>query len=59
MSATATGRELERQYHELEAVEVARLQGSNPENGLTEASISKRLQQFGANELTAKPGKPA
>jgi cation-transporting P-type ATPase F len=59
MAVTATGRQLERQYHELEAVEVARLQGSNLENGLTEASISKRLQQFGANELTMKPGKPA
>jgi cation-transporting P-type ATPase F len=59
MSATATGRPSARQYHELEAEEVARLQGSNSENGLTEASISKSLQQFGANELTAKPGKPA
>ncbi|NHC36413.1 cation-transporting P-type ATPase [Scytonema millei] len=59
MTTTATGSQLERQYHGLSAKEVANLLNANPERGLTAAEVKQRLNQYGENELKAKPGKPA
>lgn len=59
MSATATGKQTTPQYHELSKLEVAQKLNSNPEQGLTSGEVKKRLEQFGKNELTAKPSKPA
>ncbi|MBE9008412.1 cation-transporting P-type ATPase [Fortiea sp. LEGE XX443] len=58
MSATAKGSRLAHQYHELPAQEVAQTLDSHPDRGLTSAVIHKRFEQYGKNELTAKPGKP-
>jgi Ca2+-transporting ATPase len=59
MTSTATGSQLEPQYHELAAQEVAHSLNTNPERGLTAAEVSQRLERYGENELKAKPGKPA
>ncbi|MGL4621431.1 MAG: cation-transporting P-type ATPase, partial [Chroococcidiopsis sp.] len=59
MTTTATGSQLEHQYHQLSAGEVARSLDTNPQRGLTAAEVDRRLNQYGENELKAKPGKPA
>jgi len=59
MTTTATGSQLERQYHELSAGEVAHSLNTNPARGLTAAEVRQLLNQYGENELKAKPGKPA
>lgn len=48
-----------RPYYELSTSEVAQALHSNVDMGLTQAEADRRLQQFGRNELEAKPGKPA
>jgi cation-transporting P-type ATPase F len=59
MTTSATGSQLEPQYHELAAQEVAHSLNTNSDRGLTAAEVRKRLNQYGENELKAKPGKPA
>jgi Ca2+-transporting ATPase len=46
-------------YYACSVSEVARLLQIDLEQGLTTAEVSKRRQQYGLNELKAKPGKPA
>ncbi|RCJ17708.1 carbonate dehydratase [Nostoc sp. ATCC 43529] len=58
MSATATASQVAHNYHELPVLEVSQAFNSNPDRGLTSAEVSKRIEEFGSNELTAKPGKP-
>jgi cation-transporting P-type ATPase F len=48
-----------RSYHECSVSEVVQLVNSHPERGLTATEAAQRLDQFGFNELAAKPGKPA
>ncbi|MCF6188738.1 MAG: cation-transporting P-type ATPase, partial [Desulfobulbaceae bacterium] len=45
--------------HFLSADEVGVLLESDLERGLSREDAESRLQQFGANTLTAKPGKPS
>ena len=59
MKSTATNSQLEPQYHQLSAGEVTDSLNTNPERGLTAAEVKQRLNQYGENELKAKPGKPA
>ncbi|PSB41767.1 carbonate dehydratase, partial [Cyanosarcina cf. burmensis CCALA 770] len=59
MTTSATGSQLEPQYHELAAQAVAHSLNTNSDRGLTAAEVRKRLNQYGENELKAKPGKPA
>jgi len=56
MTATNT-KKLVEQWHNLSVQEVAEKLSSNLDKGLTSAEVSKRQQQFGANELKSKPGK--
>ncbi|AFY89646.1 cation-transporting P-type ATPase [Chroococcidiopsis thermalis] len=59
MTTSATGSQLEPQYHELAAQAVAHSLNTNSDRGLTAAEVRQRLNQYGENELKAKPGKPA
>jgi len=51
-SSTAT-------YHARSGSDVARLFESHAKRGLAELEVAQRLRQYGLNELTANPGKPA
>lgn len=46
-------------YHQLSATEITQQFASDGEQGLTQTAVSQRQQQYGLNELIAKPGKPA
>lgn len=46
-------------YHELASSEIAQHLKSDTEQGLSLAEVAQRQQQYGLNELAAKPGKPA
>jgi cation-transporting P-type ATPase F len=46
-------------YHELSGTEVTQRLASDVDQGLTQAEASQRQNQYGLNELAAKPGKPA
>jgi len=59
MKTTATSSQSEPQYHELAAQEVAHSLNTDIERGLTATEVTQRLNQYGENELKAKPGKPA
>nr|WP_250124240.1 HAD-IC family P-type ATPase [Chroococcidiopsis sp. CCMEE 29] len=57
MTATATKKLPEHQWHNLPPQEVTRHLDSNLEAGLTSAEVAKRQERFGPNELKGKPGK--
>ncbi len=46
-------------YHQLSESEVIQSFQSNAEQGLTTNAVEKAAEQYGKNELKAKPGKPA
>jgi Ca2+-transporting ATPase len=57
MTATATKKLPEHQWHNLPPQEVTRHLDSNLETGLTSAEVAKRQERFGPNEIKSKPGK--
>ncbi len=57
MTATATKKLPEHQWHNLPPQEVTRHLDSSLETGLTSAEVAKRQERFGPNELKGKPGK--
>lgn len=59
MTSTAISRSSSRTYYELAATHVVEQFESNVETGLSPAQVQKNQQQYGLNELTVKPGKPA
>lgn len=59
MKTTAINSQQQDRYHELSVPEVIHSLNTNPETGLTATEVTRRLKQFGENELKAKPGKPA
>lgn len=52
-----TNENISEQWHNLTLPAVAEKLNSDVDTGLTSAEVSKRQQQFGANELQSKPGK--
>lgn len=59
MTSTAISQSSSRAYHELAASVVVEQLNSNAEAGLSPSQVQKNQQQYGLNELTVKPGKPA
>jgi len=59
MTSTAISRSSSRPYHELTASAVVEQFDSSTEAGLSSSQVQKNQQQYGLNELTVKPGKPA
>jgi len=57
MTATATNKLLEHQWHHLSTREVAQHLNSNLETGLTSNEVTERQNRFGPNQLTGKQGK--
>lgn len=45
-------------YYEISHQEVIKQLKTDAEQGLSQAEVSQRYEQYGANELEAKPGKP-
>jgi Ca2+-transporting ATPase len=50
---------LNQPWHTFSVEEVAQQFDTNTSSGQTAAAVQSRQEQFGPNELTAKPGKPA
>lgn len=59
MTATAIKNPQEHQWHNLPEDKISYILATDIEKGLDEAEIPQRLREYGANELTAKEGKPA
>lgn len=59
MTSTAISQSSSRAHHELAASAVVEQFNSNTEAGLSSSQVQKNQQQYGLNELTVKPGKPA
>lgn len=59
MTSTAIPQPSSRSYHERTASEVIRQLDSDAQVGLSLAQVHHNQQQYGLNELTVKPGKPA
>jgi cation-transporting P-type ATPase F len=59
MTSTATSQSLSRPYYELTALAVVEQFESDIEAGLSLAQVRQNQEQYGLNELTVKPGKPA
>ena len=58
MTATAIKNAQEYQWHNLPEDKIGHILATNLEKGLDEAEIPQRVREYGANELTAKKGKP-
>jgi Ca2+-transporting ATPase len=59
MTSTAISQPSSRPYHELAPSEVISHFGSDAKLGLSLEQVRRNQQQYGLNELTVKPGKPA
>jgi cation-transporting ATPase F len=46
-------------WHHLDHGDVARLLGTDPDSGLSEAEVAKRLDHYGPNIVSARHGQPA
>ncbi|MFB2977876.1 cation-translocating P-type ATPase [Microseira sp. BLCC-F43] len=58
MTATAIKNAQEHQWHNLPEDKISHILVTDLEKGLDEVEIPQRLREYGANELTAKEGKP-
>jgi Ca2+-transporting ATPase len=58
MAASTTSQSVSRSYHELAVSDVIEQFDSDLKLGLSSAQVHQKQQQYGANELTVKPGKP-
>ncbi len=58
MTAKAINNAQEHQWHNLPEDKISYILATDLEKGLDETEIPQRLREYGANELTAKEGKP-